>query len=143
MNIRLIFLEAIGVICGAVIGVLVFLILAWLFAGDYLALVDGFGGMAVAVVASVIFAVFYHYLSQTPAALASFFVGFVLPVLAGAVLIGNAATTIGPLLAVFGFALSSLLVYRFVFTRVAGLGTDRDQAPQAPLPRDPPPRAPL
>lgn len=143
MSIRLIFLEAIGVVCGAVMGVLVFLILAWLFAGDYLALVDTFGGIAVAVVVSVIFAVFYHYMSQTPAALASFFTGFFLPVVVGAVMVGNLATTAGPLLAVFGFALSALLVYRFVFTKVAGLGPTRDAGPVAPRPPMDRPRDPL
>lgn len=143
MSIRLIFLEAIGVVCGAVIGVLVFLVLAWLFAGDYLALVDTFGGIAVAVVVSVIFAVFYHYMSQTPAALASFFVGFALPVLVGAVTIGNVATTIGPLLAVFGFALSALLVYRFVFTKAAERTPIQTVQPTAPLPPADPPRGPF
>lgn len=144
MSIRLIFLEAIGVVCGAVIGVLVFLVLAWLFAGDYLALVDTFGGIAVAVVVSVIFAVFYHYMSQTPAALASFFVGFALPVAIGAMMIGNAATTIGPLLAVFGFALSALLVYRFVFTQAAGRAPiAKVEAPSVPLPPTDSPRGPF
>lgn len=139
MSIRLIFLEAIGVVCGAVIGALVFLILAWLFASDYLALVGTFGGIAVALVVSVIFAVFYHYMSQTPAALASFFVGFFLPVAIGAIIVGSLATSLGPLLAVFGFALSALLVYRFVFTRISGLGAMRDVEPQAPvLPGDRP-----
>jgi O-antigen/teichoic acid export membrane protein len=131
MSIRMIFLEVIGVVCGAVIGALVFLLLAWLFASDYLALVGGFGGIAVAAVVSVIYAVFYHYMSQTPAALASFFAGFLLPVLAGAVLIGSLATTLGPLVAVFGFAVSALLVYRFVFTRIAGIAAGRDTAPRA------------
>ena len=139
MSIRLIFLEAIGVVCGAVIGALVFLVLAWLFAGDYLAMVGTFSGIAVAVVVTVIFAVFYHYMPQTPAALASFFVGFLLPVLIGAIVIGNLATTFGPLVAVFGFAVSALLVYRFVFTKIAGIGAGRDAIPPVAIdPRDRP-----
>ena len=143
MSIRLIFLEAIGVVCGAVIGSLVFLILAWLFADSYLAMVDTFGGITVAVVVSVIYAVFYHYMSQTPAALASFFVGFALPVAVGAIMIGSLATTLGPLFAVFGFALSSLLVYRFVFTQVAGRDPVRDIDPSASLAPGDRPRGPL
>jgi hypothetical protein len=139
MSARLFFLEAIGVVCGAVIGALVFLTLAWLFASDYLALVGTFGGIAVALVVSVIFAVFYHHMSQTPAALASFFAGFLLPVLVGVILIGNLATTLGPLVAVFGFSVAALLVYRFVFARIAGFGGRRDSlAPGSVEPHDRP-----
>jgi len=94
----------------------------------------------VALVTVIIFAVYYHYLSQTPAALASFFTGFLLPAIAAGIFIGSAATTAGALVAYGVFSLTALLVYRFVFASISGrdIGPDVVRRPQDTAPPVPP-----
>ncbi|GGE08708.1 hypothetical protein GCM10011390_29740 [Aureimonas endophytica] len=120
MSARLVLMEAIAVLCGAVIGLLVVNLLHWLFAdGDFIALTVSLGRFALAIVTVAIFAVFYHYLPQTPAALASFFVGILLPsvIVLFSYDVPLATTTV--LLLYTGFSLVALLTYRFVLANSA------------------------
>jgi hypothetical protein len=139
MTAKLIFLEAIAVVCGAIIGALVFLAAHWLLVNGEVS-TGGLSGAIVALVTVIIFAVYYHYLSQTPAALASFFTGFLLPAIAAGIVIGSAATTAGALVAYGVFSLTALLVYRFVFASISGrdIGPDVVRRPQDTAPRVPP-----
>ena len=134
MTAKLIFLEAIAVISGAIIGALVFLVAHWLLVNGDVS-TGGLSGALVALVTVIIFAVYYHYLSQTPAALASFFTGLFLPAIAAGIFIGSEATTAGALVAYGVFSLTALLVYRFVFASISG----RDIGPDVVVRSPPPP----
>jgi hypothetical protein len=145
MTAKLFFLEAIAVVSGAIIGALVFLVAHWLLVNGAVS-TGGLSGVIVALVTVIIFAVYYHYLSQTPAALASFFTGFLLPAIAAGIVIGGEATTAGALIAYGVFSLASLLIYRFVFASISGrdIGPDLVRRPQdaaspvSPMPPVPP-----
>ena len=133
MTAKLIFLEAIAVVSGAIIGALVFLVVHWLLVNGDVS-TGGLSGVFVALVTVIIFAVYYHYLSQTPAALASFFTGLFLPAIAAGIFIGSEATTAGALIAYGVFSLTSLLVYRFVFASISGRDIGPDAVARQPKP---------
>lgn len=120
MSPRLVLMEAIAVLCGAVIGLLAVNALHWLFAdGDFLGLTVSLGRFALVIVTVAIFAVWYRYLPQTPAALASFFTGVLLP---SAIVLFSydaplATTTV--LLLYTAFSIVALLTYRFVLANAA------------------------
>ncbi|KAB0677788.1 hypothetical protein [Aureimonas leprariae] len=120
MSPRLVLMETIAVVCGAVIGLLVVNLLHWLFAnGSFVALTVSFGRIVTALVTVAIFAVWYHYLPQTPAALASFFTGLVLPsvIVLFSYDVPLQATTVLILYTVFSIV--ALLTYRFVLANAA------------------------
>lgn len=120
MSPRLVLAEAIAVLCGAVIGLLVVNALHWLFAdGDFVALTIAPGRIVLALVTVALFAVWYHYLPQTPAALASFFTGVALPVV---IVRFSSDLPLGATTAVLlyaAFAVVALLTYRFVLANGA------------------------
>ena len=115
MSPRKILIETIAVIAGAVIGLIVFDIVGWLFAGTgFLALLSSVPRIVVAVIAVALFAVYYNTMPATPAALASFFTGVGLPALVERFAFGSILTW-GTLLFLFAvFALVALFTYRFV-----------------------------
>ncbi len=120
MSSRLILLEAIAVLCGAVIGLLAVNLLHWLFVdGDFIALTVNAGRFALAIVTVAIFAVWYRYLPQTPAALASFFTGVLLPSVIVLFTFDAPLETTTVLLLYAAFSVVALLTYRFVLRNAA------------------------
>ncbi|WP_152046923.1 hypothetical protein [Aureimonas psammosilenae] len=120
MSARLVLMETIAVLCGAVIGLLFVNLLHWLFAdGDFIALTVSLGRFALAIITVAIFAVWYHYLPQTPAALASFFTGILLPAVIVMFSYDVPLTAPTVFLLYTGFSLVALLTYRFVLANSA------------------------
>jgi hypothetical protein len=138
MSPRLVLMEAIAVLCGAVIGLLVVNVLHWLFAdGSFVALTVSFGRIVTALVTVAIFAVLYHYLPPTPAALASFFVGIILPSVIVLFSYDAPLTTSTVLVLYTVFSIVALLTYRFVLANAAvrRLASDVPSASGNHLPR--------
>ena len=131
MSPRKILIEAIAVIAGAVIGLIVFDVVGWLFAGTgFLALISSVPRIVVAVIAIVAFAFYYNTMPATPAAIASLFTGIALPALVERFAFGSILSW-GMLLFLFAvFALVALFTYRFVHAN----GTVRAVADEATSP---------
>ncbi|MEF2073896.1 hypothetical protein [Consotaella aegiceratis] len=115
MSPRMIILESIAVLVGAVIGKLVGDVAAWLFVGESLfMLLASVGRYLVALITVALFAVLYAKLPPTPAALASFFVGVLVPALFAKIALGTLASWPAALLLGVVFSLVALLTYRLV-----------------------------
>ena len=79
---KMMILECIAVLAGAVLGTVLTGLLAWLFAATPFAVaVASLGSYVLGLVTVALFAFLYHQLDRTPAALASLAVGVVLPTL--------------------------------------------------------------
>lgn len=115
MSPKLLIVEAIAVLAGAVIGTIVASFVYWLFLdGSFAQGAARLGPYVLALVTVALFAVLYNRLPGTPATLASLAVGVLLP----AVVARFAADLVlgwgGLLFLALAFALVSLSVYRFV-----------------------------
>lgn len=133
MNSRMVVLEPIAVLAGAVIGTLVAGFAERLFAGVPLATTIGtVGPYVLALVTVAIFAALYHRLAATPAVLASLAVGIVLPSLVDRFAFGQ---TLGwPSLLLFNlvFAVAALAAYRFVHANARARDLSRRTADRLP-----------
>ncbi|KQT83140.1 hypothetical protein [Aurantimonas sp. Leaf443] len=120
MSPRSLLMESIAVLCGAAIGLLVVNALHWLFAdGDFFALTVSLGRAALAIVTVALYAVWYRLLPQTPAALAAFFTGVLLPTVIVLFSYDVPLATTTVLLLYTAFSVVSLLTYRFVLSNAA------------------------
>ncbi|WP_102960397.1 hypothetical protein [Mangrovicella endophytica] len=112
---RTIAVEAIAVLAGAVIGTLLLDILNWLFFdGPFLGLVTSPGHLVVALITVGIYAFYYRSLPPTPAALAAFFTGVILPAVLHRYAFDSVLGWGGLLFLYVLFSLASLFTYRFV-----------------------------
>lgn len=112
---RFTIVEAIAVLAGAVIGVLVEALFGWLFLSvAFASLAAAPGVYVLALVTVALFAVLYAKLPGTPATLASLAVGILLPFLVLRFGFDRTETTATLLTLTLVFALASLSVYRFV-----------------------------
>lgn len=128
MSPKLILVEAIAVVAGAIIGTLVAGFFAWLFAGTPFATALFSGrDYVLALVVVVVFAVLYAKLEATPAVLASLAVGILLPTIIDRFAFGSSLSWAMLLFLNLVFALAALSTYRFVHAN----GAVRDVARQA------------
>ena len=132
MSPRMIVLEVIAVVAGAIIGLLVVDFFHWLFAnGAFFALLSSLGRIVVALITVGLFAFYYRSMPPTPAALASFFTGVGLPAILDKFGFDSPLSW-GTLLFLYAiFAVVTLFTYRFVHAnaavrRVAGEITSSD-----------------
>ncbi|MCB8840737.1 hypothetical protein [Aurantimonas sp. VKM B-3413] len=115
MTTRLIVLDAISVLAGAVIALFVVDVIAWIFLGTAIAgMVASLGRWVIILLTVALFAVYYRVLPTTAAALASFFTGVVLPLVAEKLIFGSSLPTTSLLFLYVVFAVVALFVYRFV-----------------------------
>ncbi|MEF2553275.1 hypothetical protein VQ042_18240 [Aurantimonas sp. A2-1-M11] len=115
MSARMTVLEVIAVVAGAVIGLLALDFASWLFADTgFLTLLASPGRIVVALVTVGLFAFYYRSMSQTPAALASFFTGVGLPALIDRFGFDSLLSWGSLLFLYVVFAIVALLTYRFV-----------------------------
>lgn len=125
---KLLIVDAIAVVAGAIIGTLVAGFFAWLFAG--VAFTEAmFSGRdyVLALVVAILFAVFYARLETTPAVLASLAVGILLPTIIDRFAFGSTLSWGMLLFLNLVFALAALSTYRFVHAN----GAVRDAARRA------------
>lgn len=120
MSPRMIVLEVIAVVAGAIIGLLVVDFFHWLFAdGAFFALLASLGRLVVALVTVGLFAFYYRSMPPTPAALASFFTGVGLPAVLDKFGFDSPLSW-GTLLFLYAiFAVVALFTYRFVHANAA------------------------
>ncbi|HEY9058420.1 MAG TPA: hypothetical protein VIN77_14815 [Aurantimonas sp.] len=120
MSPRMIVLETIAVVAGAIIGLLVVDFFHWLFAdGAFFALVSSLGRIVVALVTVGLFAFYYRSMPPTAAALASFFTGVGLPAILDKFGFDSPLSW-GTLLFLYAiFAVVALFTYRFVHANAA------------------------
>ncbi|WP_062228179.1 hypothetical protein [Aureimonas frigidaquae] len=112
---KMMFLECIAVLAGAVLATLVTGILTWLFGGvAFASAVASLGAYVLGLVTVGLFAFLYHQLDRTPAALASLALGVVLPSLVDRFILGETLTWTGIILGNLVFAVLALSIYRFV-----------------------------
>ncbi|ORE92343.1 hypothetical protein [Aurantimonas sp. 22II-16-19i] len=115
MPARLIVLDIIAVLAGAVVGLFVVDILAWLlFDTSVSGMVASVGRWIIVLVAVGLFAVYYRMLPPTGAAIASFFTGVVVPLVAEKIVFGSSLPTTSLLFLYVVFAVVALFTYRFV-----------------------------
>ena len=114
MSARMIVLETIAVIVGAVIGLLVVDIFAWAFFNTAIfGMVASIGRWIVILFTVALFAFYYRQMPPTAAAIASFFTGVGLPLIAEKIIFGS-SLPMGSLLFLFVvFAVVALFTYRF------------------------------
>ncbi len=129
MSARMTVLEVIAVVAGAVIGLLALDFASWLFADtSFFALLASPGRIVVALVTVGLFAFYYRSMSQTPAALASFFTGVGLPAILDRFGFDSLLPW-GTLLVLYVvFAIVALLIYRFVHATALAQGVADDIA---------------
>jgi len=120
MSPRMLVLEIIAVVAGAIIGLLVVDFFHWLFAnGAFFALLSSLGRIVVALVTVGLFAFYYRSMPPTPAALASFFTGVGLPAILDKFGFDSPLSW-GTLLFLYAiFAVVALFTYRFVHANAA------------------------
>ncbi|MCW4113383.1 hypothetical protein NPA31_000225 [Aurantimonas sp. MSK8Z-1] len=118
MSPRQIVLEVIAVLSGAILALLVTALIAWIFAGsDFFAIAASIGRLLTALVTVALFAVLYAYLPPTPAALASFFIGILLPAVLARYAFDDGTGWAGVLIEHIVFSLVALLTYRWVHAK--------------------------
>lgn len=128
MSMKLLIVDAIAIVAGAIIGTLVAGFFAWLFAGVPFATAMFSGrDYVLALVVVVLFAVFYAKLETTPAVLASLAVGILLPTVIDRFAFGSTLSWAMLLFLNLVFALAALSTYRFVHAN----GAVRDAASRA------------
>lgn len=117
---RMIVLEAIAVVAGAIIGLLVVDVFHWLFADStFFAMISSLGRTIVVLVTVGLFAFYYRSMPPTPAALASFFTGVGLPAVLDKFGFDSPLSW-GTLLFLYAiFAVVALFTYRFVHANTA------------------------
>ncbi|MEX6507052.1 hypothetical protein [Jiella sp. M17.18] len=115
MSVRLTVIDAIAVLAGAIIGLIVADIVAWAFFNTaFLGMVSSLGRWIIVLITVVLFAVYYRVLPPTGAAIAAFFTGIFLPLVAEKIVLGS-SLPFNSLLVVFAvFSLVALFTYRFV-----------------------------
>jgi hypothetical protein len=112
---KLVFVETVAVVAGAVIGTLVAGFCVWLFAGvPFLTAMFSPADYVLALVTVVLFAVFYAKLEATPAVLVSLAVGTALPTIVDRFAFGSTLGLTSLVLANLVFAVVALSTYRFV-----------------------------
>ncbi|QOG06677.1 hypothetical protein IGS74_19635 [Aureimonas sp. OT7] len=117
---KMMILECIAVLAGAVLGTVLTGLLAWLFAGTPFAVaVASLGAYVLGLVTVALFAFLYHQLDRTPAALASLAVGVVLPTLVDRFVLGDTLGWTTIILLNLVFAVLALSIYRFVHANAA------------------------
>ncbi|WP_182084098.1 hypothetical protein [Aureimonas sp. ME7] len=128
---RFVVVEAIAVLAGAIIGLLVAAVFGWLFLSVIFGSIAAAPGYYIlALVTVLVFAVLYHRLPGTPAALASLAVGILLPTVIARFAFDRVEPLGSLVLLHLVFALVALSVYRFVHAsglvqRAADNVTDR------------------
>ena len=131
MPARLIVLDIIAVLAGAVVGLFVVDILAWLlFNTSVSGMVASIGRWIIVLLTVGLFAVYYRMLPPTGAAIASFFTGVVVPLVTEKIVFGSSLPTTSLLFLYVVFAVVALFTYRFV--RAGGRG--RNDASKAGRP---------
>ena len=115
MPARLIVLDIIAVLAGAVVGLFVVDILAWLlFNTSVSGMVASIGRWIIVLLTVGLFAVYYRMLPPTGAAIASFFTGVVVPLVTEKIVFGSSLPTASLLFLYVVFSVVALFTYRFV-----------------------------
>lgn len=127
MSARMIVLEAIAVIVGAVIGLLVVDAFAWAFFNTAVfGMVASIGRWIVILFTVALFAFYYRQMPPTAAAIASFFTGVGLPFVAEKIVFGSSLPMSSLLFLFVVFAVVALFTYRFVHANGAVRGVAAD-----------------
>ena len=120
MSARLTVLEIIAVIAGAVIGLLVVDVIAWAFFNTAMfGMVASIGRWIVVLFTVALFAFYYRQMPPTAAAIASFFTGVGLPLIAEKIVFGSSLPMSSLLFLFVVFAVAALFTYRFVHANAA------------------------
>ncbi|MCE7030253.1 hypothetical protein [Jiella avicenniae] len=115
MPARLLVLDVIAVLAGAIVGLFVIDILGWvLFALSVTGLVASIGRWIIILVTVGLFAFYYRVLPTTGAAIASFFTGVIVPLVAEKLVFGSSLPTTSLLFLYVVFSVVALFTYRFV-----------------------------
>ena len=115
MSSRLTVLDVIAVLAGAVIGLFVIDILGWvLFNLSITGMVASIGRWIIVLLTVGLFAFYYRALPPTGAAIASFFTGVVVPLVAEKIVFGSSLPTTSLLFLYVVFSVVALFTYRFV-----------------------------
>lgn len=115
MPARLIVLDVIAVLAGAIVGLFVVDILGWvLFNLSVTGMVASIGRWIIILLTVGLFAFYYRVLPPTGAAIASFFTGVVVPLVAEKLVFGSSLPTTSLLFLYVVFSVVALFTYRFV-----------------------------
>lgn len=115
MSPRQMTIEAIAVLVGAVVGLIVVDLIAWLFFNTaFLGILASPGRWIIILLTVALFAYYYRSLPPTGAAIASFFTGVALPLIAEKIVFGSSLPVASLLFLYVLFALAALFTYRFV-----------------------------
>lgn len=128
MTAKMVFVETVAVLAGAVIGTLVAGFCIWLFAGvPFMTAMFSPADYVLALVTVILFAVLYAKLDATPAVLASLAIGVLLPTVVDRFAFGSTLSLTSLVIANLVFAVVALSTYRFVHAN----GAVRDAARRA------------
>ncbi len=115
MSSRLLALDVIAVLAGAIVGLFVIDILGWvLFNLSVTGLVASIGRWIIILLTVGLFAFYYRVLPPTGAAIASFFTGVIVPLVAEKLIFGSSLPTTSLLFLFVVFSVVALFTYRFV-----------------------------
>ena len=115
MSSRLLALDVIAVLAGAIVGLFVIDILGWvLFNLSVTGLVASIGRWIIILLTVGLFAFYYRVLPPTGAAIASFFTGVIVPLVAEKLVFGSSLPTTSLLFLFVVFSVVALFTYRFV-----------------------------
>lgn len=115
MPARLIVLDVIAVLAGAIVGLFVVDILGWvLFSLSVTGMVASIGRWIIILLTVGLFAVYYRVLPPTGAAIASIFTGVIVPLVAEKLVFGSSLPTTSLLFLYVVFSVVALFTYRFV-----------------------------
>ncbi|MBP0616278.1 hypothetical protein [Jiella mangrovi] len=115
MQTRLLVLDIIAVLAGAIVGLFVVDILGWvLFNLSVTGMVASIGRWIIVLLTVGLFAFYYRVLPATGAAIASFFTGVVVPLVAEKIVFGSSLSTTSLTFLYVVFSVVALFTYRFV-----------------------------
>ena len=115
MPARLIILDVIAVLAGAIVGLFVVDILGWvLFSLSVTGMIASIGRWIIVLLTVGLFVFYYRLLPPTGAAIASFFTGVVVPLVAEKIVFGSSLPTTSLLFLYVVFSVVALFTYRFV-----------------------------
>ncbi len=115
MSSRILALDVIAVLAGAIVGLFVIDIFGWvLFNLSVTGLVASIGRWIIVLLTVGLFAFYYRALPPTGAAIASFFTGVIVPLAAEKLVFGSSLPTTSLLFLFAVFSVVALFTYRFV-----------------------------
>ncbi|NDW04566.1 hypothetical protein [Jiella pacifica] len=133
MPARLIVLDVIAVLAGAIVGLFVVDILGWvLFSLSVTGMIASIGRWIIVLLTVGLFVFYYRLLPPTGAAIASFFTGVVVPLVAEKIVFGSSLPTTSLLFLYVVFSVVALFTYRFV--RAGGKRSDSAKGTTRPTP---------